>query len=140
MQIKNKNILIIGASGGIGECLVKLLKTYNNLILTGRKFTNNFSDSKLLTHHLDVSKQESIYALSEKISKLNITLDGIIFNAGINHFMKLDYTSVDNIQEIINVNLIGCILTNKILLKNLKQMQFAFSVIHSRVKNCDFIS
>lgn len=128
MEMKNKNILIIGASGGIGESLVKLLKDDNNLILTGRKFTNDFSDLKLLTHHLDISNKESIYTLSEKILKLDIKLDGIIFNAGINHFRKIENTLVDDIQEIINVNLIGCILTNKILLKNLKPESFICNI------------
>lgn len=129
MHLKDKNILIIGANGGLGEALVNLLKKDNKLILTGRSFNTKLNiENNISTHFLDLQSKESIYQLSDNLKKSNIELDGIIFNSGLNIFKTLNNTTNIEIENLINVNLIGCILSNKILIQNLKKESFICNI------------
>jgi short-subunit dehydrogenase len=118
--MKNKCILLIGSSGGLGTALVNLLHDSNKLILAGSSLTNqNDFENSVLKRHLDLKEVSSIHNLSNFLIEHNIVLDGIIFNAGINKFSGIDTLSEEAIINMIDINLKGCIFSNKILMKNL---------------------
>ncbi len=114
-RYKDKTILITGASSGIGEEFAKRLDQLGaNLILTAR------SEDKLLklaatmnnAHVIagDLSKKEFPEELYSKIKNKGIDIDILINNAGFGYSGKFLDTSMQNYEEMINLNI--CSLTH----------------------------
>ncbi len=114
-RYKDKTILITGASSGIGEEFAKRLDQLGaNLILTAR------SEDKLLklaatmnnAHVIagDLSKKEFPEELYNKIKNKGIDIDILINNAGFGYSGKFLDTSMQNYEEMINLNI--CSLTH----------------------------
>jgi short-subunit dehydrogenase len=107
----NKNILIIGASFGIGESLCEdLAKKGANLIITARSTDKiNKLSQKLAGSHLavtcDITNNQELSKLAQIISKKYQKIDIIIFCAGIYEPMNLENFNVNKAQEILQVNL-----------------------------------
>ena len=87
--LKDKNIIVTGASGGIGNSIIKRLNDNNaNILASGtkieklEKIKNDFDNIKILK--FDISEVEKIESFIEDASKiLGGKLDCIINNAGI---------------------------------------------------------
>ena len=112
-----KTIFITGANRGIGLELVKeaLLKNYF-VIGTTRKYKkndalNNIKNQNLNVIKLDISNEKSCIEASNFVNK---PIDYLVCNAGINNgygsFLDEDH-SQSKMLEVLNVNVIGCILT-----------------------------
>ena len=78
INLKNKNIIITGASGGIGNSIVKRLSEFEaNILATGTKIEkleelkSNFKNVKILS--FDISQSEKI---EEFIENASIQLGG----------------------------------------------------------------
>ncbi len=105
-----KNVLITGATGGIGKAIVDVLSMDFNLILVARNkkkldeiSQNNSSVVKSII--CDLSKSEDIRVLIEKIKSDEVDIDVLINNAGINDdslFLRMDSEKWENV---INTNL-----------------------------------
>ncbi len=105
-----KNVLITGATGGIGKAIVDVLSMDFNLILVARNkkkldeiSQNNSSVLKSII--CDLSKSEDIRVLIEKIKSDEVDIDVLINNAGINDdslFLRMDSEKWENV---INTNL-----------------------------------
>lgn len=107
-----KNILITGASSGIGkECARQLNLPGNHLILLGRNRERLMECCASLTsaefHICDVSKYDDVKSLSERLSKQGIEIDVLINNAGIGYFNPLSAGGIDEWHEMIQTNIIG---------------------------------
>ena len=89
ISLKNKNIIVTGASGGIGNSIVKnLYEQEANLLATGtkveklEKLKSNFKNLKIMK--FDISKSEKIEEFIENAWKeLGGNLDCLVNNAGI---------------------------------------------------------
>lgn len=110
--IKMKNILITGASSGIGkECAIQLNLTGHHLILIGRneerlsELCRQLSSAEF--HVCDVSKYEEVKNLSHLLSSRGIEIDVLINNAGIGYFNPLISADIDEWQEMIHTNITG---------------------------------
>jgi short-subunit dehydrogenase len=88
--IKNKNILVVGATGGIGSELVKLLKSSGaNLFITGRN--ENKLNQIALQHQIeesccyagDLTQKDNIIQLNQKYFNRYTTIDFLINASGI---------------------------------------------------------
>jgi len=107
----DKNILVIGASFGIGESLCeKLAKKGANLIITARSTDKiNKLAKKLPGNHLavncDITNNQELSKLAEIIGKKYHKIDIIIFCAGIYEPMNLENFNANKAQEILQVNL-----------------------------------
>lgn len=84
-----KNILITGASSGIGSCASVYLSNQNyGVILCGRnvdrleEVKDKVSDENAIIKSLDLSCEESVKDFSLELKNLEIKLDGIICCAG----------------------------------------------------------
>lgn len=107
---KQKNILIIGASYGIGEALASNLANLGaNLFLSARskdkiEELSRSLDGNHFTQICDVTKKEQVIELL-KIVKANFKkIDIIIFAAGIYEPMSLENYDQNKAHNILNVN------------------------------------
>ena len=107
----NKNIIIIGATSGIGEGLTRIcIKEGYRVGITGRreKRLRSLKDElgeNIFYVRMDVTKhKESREGLRSLINEMG-GMDIIVLNAGISNFHGSDLLSVE--QKVINVNISG---------------------------------
>ena len=124
-SLKNKNILITGASGGIGNSIVKRLNENGaNILATGTRLEkleelkSKFSNLKFL--QFDISQTEKIEKFIESASnELGGTLDCIINNAGITKDNLAIRMSLDEWKKVIDINLTSTFLLSKFAIKKM---------------------
>ena len=99
-DLKNKNIIVTGASGGIGNSIVQKLNDQEvNILASGTKIEklndlkNKFNNIKILK--FDISQTDKIEEFIENaVNELGGNLDCIINNAGItqdNLAIRMEY-------------------------------------------------
>ena len=110
-DLENKNIIVTGASGGIGNSIIKKLnKAGANILASGTRIEKleelkkNFTNIKILK--FDISQSEKIEEFIENATnELGGSLDGIVNNAGITQDNLAIRMSLDEWQKVININL-----------------------------------
>ena len=122
-----KTILITGSNRGIGLELVKESLAKNFSVLGTFRNKNNAQEllklksNNLKLFEMDVVKENSILNVSNNIDD---TIDYLICNAGINNgygsIFDQDH-SYEKMLEVLNVNVLGCILTIKHFTRNLRE-------------------
>ncbi len=118
-----KAIWVTGASSGIGKAISKKFAENNlNVIGSARRsnliesINQKLSDSqKVVALKNDVSNFEDVKKTVNEIQS-NFEIDCLINNAGISAFKSFTDTSLEEIQSIIDVNLLGSIYTTKAVL------------------------
>ena len=124
MNLKNKKILITGATGGIGNCLVE--KFYNfesKIVATGtneeklKNLKNKFP--KINVERFKLDEHNNIEQFIEKINKQLDGIDVLINNAGI----TLDNLSIrlteENWKKVLDINLTASFLMCKFVIKKM---------------------
>ena len=124
-MLYNKSIFITGANRGIGFELVKeslnknafVFGTFRNKLKA--KELNLIKSNNFNSFQMNVIDEVSIKEVSNNITK---PIDFLVCNAGINNgfgnFFDEDH-SHEKMLEVLNVNVLGCILTIRNLRKNL---------------------
>lgn len=124
MKLKNKRVLITGATGGIGKALCfALAQAGCHLIVVGRKqHTLNQlieqlpESSNYLSIEADVSTAEGIRTIDEESNLLiqeGIHIDIVINNAGSSTFKYLNQRTESSIEQEIAINITAPILLSK---------------------------
>ena len=124
-DLKNKNIILTGATGGIGNSIVKKLNQLGaNLLATGTKvekleeLKKNFKNIKTLK--FDISKSNLIETFIENASKeLEGNLDCVINNAGITQDNLAIRMNLDEWKKVIDTNLTSTFLMCKYAIKKM---------------------
>ncbi len=129
MNLKNKKVLITGATGGIGNCLVdKFNSLGSSIIATGTKEEklNNLKD-KYSNIHIEKFKLDEHSKIEDFIESVNKKLGGIdilVNNAGI----TLDNLSIrlteENWKKVIDINLTSSFLMCKYVIKKMLKNKF----------------
>jgi NAD(P)-dependent dehydrogenase (short-subunit alcohol dehydrogenase family) len=122
-SLKGKNILVTGASSGIGRSTaIECSRMGAKLIITGRDFQRLNETLSLLEHSeiehqsfvADLSIEEDVESLIKSIHKL----DGCVFSAGLSSTKILPFYSRTEIERVFDVNYIGPVLLTNHLVKN----------------------
>lgn len=127
-SIKGKNILITGATGGIGSAVSKLLAGSGaNLFITGRnreKLSVIAAQSGISTDRTfsaDISNPDQVSALSEKYFSIYPSIDILINAAGIGIIKPIENLSGDEFLQTLHFNLYGTFLLVKAFLPAMKE-------------------
>ena len=124
-DLKEKNIIVTGASGGIGNSIIKKLSEAGaNILASGTRveklneLKKNFEKIKILK--FDISQQDKIEEFIENSTKeLGGTLDCIVNNAGITQDNLAIRMSLEEWQKVIDVNLTSTFLMSKFAIKKM---------------------
>jgi 3-oxoacyl-[acyl-carrier protein] reductase len=124
-DLENKNIIVTGASGGIGNAIIKkLYEAGANVLASGTRkekleeLKMNFKSIKILG--FDISQSDKIEEFIENaVKELGGSLDGIINNAGITQDNLAIRMSLDEWQKVININLTSTFLMSKFAIKKI---------------------
>ncbi len=129
MNLKNKKVLITGATGGIGNCLVEKFNNLgSNIIATGtnveklsnlkKKFPNILTEQFKLDEHKKI--EEFIDITEKKLGGLDI----LVNNAGI----TLDNLSIrlseENWKKVLDINLTSTFLMCKASIKKMLKKKY----------------
>ena len=124
MNLKNKKVIITGATGGIGNSLVKKFSDNGSIILATGTKEEKLNDLKKKFNNIQVEKfnldeHKNIESFIESSSKKLGGLDILINNAGI----TLDNISIrlteENWKKVLDVNLTSTFLMCKYAIKKM---------------------
>ena len=124
-SLKDKNFIVTGASGGIGNSIAeKLHEQGANVLATGTRIekledlAKKFNGVKTLK--FDISQHEKIEEfINEATEKLGGSLDGIINNAGITKDNLTIRMSLEEWTKVIDINLTSTFLMCKYSIKKM---------------------
>jgi len=124
-DLKNKNIIVTGASGGIGNSIVKkLYEVGANVLATGTRIEKleelkkSFENIKILK--FDIAKSEKIEEFIDNATNtLGGGLDCMINNAGITNDNLAIRMSIDEWKRVIDINLTSTFLMSKFAIKKM---------------------
>ena len=124
-DLKGKNIIVTGASGGIGNSIIeKLNHNGANILATGTKMEKlkelkkNFERIKILK--FDFSQKDQIEDFIENATnELGGSLDCIVNNAGITQDNLAIRMSLEEWQKVIDINLTSTFLMTKFSIKKM---------------------
>ena len=150
-NVNNKNILITGATSGIGrESALALAKMGANITFIAR---NKLKAENLLTHInkisngknsfiiADLSSQKDIKIASDSYIDKNISLDILLNNAGLINFKRKE--TIDGFEETFAINHLAYFSLTNLLLDKIKESNSArivnvSSAAHQFVKRMNF--
>ena len=123
-DLNNKNIIVTGASGGIGNSIVnKLNECGANVLASGTRLEkleelkNKFKNLKILK--FDISQSNKIEEFIEMASEELGGLDCVINNAGITQDNLAIRMNLDEWKKVIDVNLTSTFLISKFAIKKM---------------------
>ena len=125
MQLNKKNIIVTGASGGIGNAIVeKLYEQGGNVLATGTReeklneLKEKFKNIKTLK--FDISNHEKIEEfINNATDELGGSLDCIVNNAGITKDNLTIRMSIEEWSKVIDINLTSTFLMSKFAIKKM---------------------
>jgi 3-oxoacyl-[acyl-carrier protein] reductase len=129
MNLKNKKVLITGATGGIGKCLVQKLNDLGAIVVASGtneekldNLRNKFSNIYIEKFKLD--EHDKISDFIEKVDQKLKGLDILVNNAGI----TLDNLSIrlseENWKKVLDINLTSTFLMCKYAIKKMLKKKY----------------
>ena len=125
INLKSKNVIVTGASGGIGNSIIeKLNKAGANILASGTRIEKleelkaKYSNINILK--FDISKSDKIEEFVENATnELGGGLDCIVNNAGITQDNLAIRMSLEEWQKVIDINLTSTFLISKSAIKKM---------------------
>lgn len=132
-RLKDKNVIITGASGGIGALMAAVCAERGaNLVLLARnleKLNTLKADLQrrfqvdITVHKLDVSNTDDISAVfSEIIARLG-RVDILVNNAGYGIFREAHEAKIEEIKGMFDVNVVGLMACTSMVLPMMRQQR-----------------
>lgn len=133
-QLKGKNIVITGASGGIGAEIAKLCAASGaNLVLLARsmdkleKLKAEFQETyrvNVNVFQLDVSDTAQVEKIFKQIFETFGQVDILVNNAGFGIFREAHKASMDEIKGMFDVNVVGLMACTSMVLPKMRERRF----------------
>ena len=124
-DLKNKNIIVTGASGGIGNSIVrKLYEVGANILASGTRI-EKLEDLKKIYNNIkilnfDIAQSDKIEEFIENATDiLGGSLDCLINNAGITKDNLTIRMNIDEWKRVIDINLTSTFLMSKFAIKKM---------------------
>jgi 3-oxoacyl-[acyl-carrier protein] reductase len=124
-NLKDKKIIVTGASGGIGNSIIeKLYKCEAKILASGtkieklEKLKSKFNDIKILKFDISNSGQVEEF-VENATNELGGNLDCIVNNAGITQDNLAIRMSLDEWRKVIDINLTSTFLLSKFSIKKM---------------------
>jgi NADP-dependent 3-hydroxy acid dehydrogenase YdfG len=129
-SLKGKNVLIVGATGGIGRETAKLMQSSGaHLFLAGRNAGKLHEVASLLgvpagrTFETDVTNENSVAAAATAFHAQAQAVDVLVILSGIGIIKPMESLSTEEFQRTINTNLTGPFLLMKYFLPAIKEQK-----------------
>ena len=109
-MISNKNIIVTGASSGIGKSIIdELVKQEGNRILAACRRADKVTGygDNVIPFSCDLSTQEGVDALFVRAEELFDKVDIFFCNAGAPYYERFDYEDWQRIDAIFRVNTVS---------------------------------
>ena len=122
-MIENKNIVLTGASSGIGLEVLKLLKEgKGNRILAVSRRVDNLKDfaENVIPFSCDVSSKEGVDAIFARAEEVLGKIDIFYANAGFPYFEEYSYCDWERVERIFNTNTLSPIYSYSRFAEHLK--------------------
>jgi short-subunit dehydrogenase len=124
MQVKNKRLLLTGATGGLGRaCATRLAAEGASLVLSGRQqelLEQMLAELPGSGHSLIAADLGTAEGRRQIVSHVGNRLDGLINCAGISHFGPLESLDDARLQRLLEVNVLAPISLTRALLPCLR--------------------
>ena len=142
-MLKNKNVIITGASSGLGESLalqiaslganlVICARNKENLLKTKEQINNLYPLVKIKTVIADVSLKEDNEKLVQEAINFLGSIDVFIANAGKSMWSRfVDIEDIDELKELMNLNYMSVVYASYYALPYLKKSLGSFVAISS---------
>jgi len=124
-DLKNKNIIVTGASGGIGNSIIKKLNEFEvNILASGTKIQkleelkSKYKNLKILK--FDISQSNKIEEFIENATnELGGSIDCLVNNAGITQDNLAIRMNLEEWRNVIDINLTSTFLLSKFAIKKM---------------------
>ena len=111
-MICNRNIVITGASSGIGKAILDMLaaKEHGNRIIAASRSIQKLSGfgENVTLFPCDLSTKEGVDVLFREATERFEKIDILICNAGAPYYERYDYEDWDRIERIFSLNTFSC--------------------------------
>ena len=124
-DLKNKNIIVTGASGGIGNSIIKKLNEFDaNILASGTKIQkleelkSKYKNLKILK--FDISQSDKIEEFIENATnELGGSIDCLVNNAGVTQDNLAIRMNLEEWRKVIEINLTSTFLLSKFAIKKM---------------------
>jgi len=129
-SLKGKNVLVVGATGGIGSATAKLLAASGvSVFIVGRKTdklkavagANGISPNHI--YELDITNAASVQQMADAIHNQVQRIDILINAAGVGIMKPVETLSLEDFQLSLQTNLVGTFLLVKAFLPKMKEVK-----------------
>ena len=113
-MISNKNIVVTGASSGIGKSILEeLIRQDGNRILAACRRAEKITGygENVIPFSCDLSTKEGVDALFARAEEVFDKIDLFFCNAGAPYYERFDYEDWERIQKIFDLNTVSHIYT-----------------------------
>jgi len=129
MNLKNKKVLITGATGGIGNSLVKKFNDFGSDILATGTNEQKLKDLKknfpnISTEKFELDKHDKIENFVDDVNKKLEGLDILVNNAGITQDNLSIRLTEENWKKVLDINLTSSFLMCKYSIKKMLKNKF----------------
>ena len=116
------NILVTGASRGIGKTIAKSLQSYGNVYVTARNEEKLKEFGNEMYFVCDLSKEEDLLKLADVIQEKKI--DILVNNAGEYTYCGIEDTEISKLNEMLSINLKAPIYLMHSAIPHMKKNKF----------------
>ena len=130
INLENKNIILTGATGGIGNAIVDTLVSINAKLIVSGTNDKKLTDLKtkypnIITIRQDISAHDELEGFVDKCStEFRDKIDILINNAGITKDNLTIRMNKEEWDKVINVNLTSTFLLSKYAIKKMLKKKF----------------